>query len=373
MVQSTFKTNERQQMTRYLMIWMGITLGTMGVALAQEAAPEADTEPEEEGEGEGEEEENTESPEQDPSTESDSLPVDDQEEAQEMPDLSRAQHNWLEPSRPKLDQVPRGQTDYTAYTLEWGETKIGLASITIGALPRTQIGTVPLLDALGVMNGHIKVNLLRTGPLDVGIGSNYYRLQVGEFVGSHMGGSLVASVQLLEPWSLHLGANYAALQSSGVPDTTRLPAVLSAGTDPDTFQASQDGNETAWNFHGQNMRLNMATDYRFNRRDSIVFQAGAIFWSNIDTGFDAPPILGLDDAFTRAEENTTPIAESLVTSLAWQWTWRKVDLRVGLGWSSVPGAWLLQSTDLSYRFGGKTRSSERRMNRTWKRNKNDTK
>jgi len=351
-------------MKRYLMIWMGLTLGTMGTALGQESAPEGEVESEPDGES---------SEEEDTSTEEGALPVDDQQEAQTMPDLSRAQHRWLEPSRTKLDPVPRGQTDYTAYTLEWGETKIGLASITIGALPRTQIGTVPMLDALGVMNGHIKVNILRAGPVDLGVGSNLYRLQVGDFVGSHTGGSLISSVQLLEPWSFHLGAHYAALQSSGVPDTTRLPSVLTAGTDPDTFQASQDGNEMAWNFHGQNIRLNLATDYRFNRRDSIVFQAGAIVWSNIDKGFDAPPILGLDDAFARAEENTSPISESLVTSLAWQWTWRKIDLRVGLGWSSVPGAWLLQSTDLSYRFGGKTRSSERRMNRTWKRNKDDTK
>ncbi len=353
-------------MMQHLMLWIGLTVATMGTAAAQESAPEGS--PESEGE------EETESPEEDDSsTKTATLPVEDQEEAQEMPGLSRAQHRWLEPSRTKLEQVPRAQTDYTAYTLEWGETKVGLASITIGALPRTQIGTVPVLDALGVMNGHVKVNILRAGPFDLGIGSNYYRLQVGEFVGSHLGGSLVTSTQLMKAWSLHVGVNYASLESSGVPDTTRLPSVLTAGTDPDTFQASQDGNESAWNFHGQNLRLNMATDVRFNRRDSIVFQAGAIIWSNIDKGFDAPPILGLEDAFARAEENTNPIGESLVTSLAWQWTWRKVDLRVGLGWSSVPGAWLLQSTDLSYRFGGKTRRSERRMNRTWKRNKDDTK
>jgi hypothetical protein len=371
MVQSIFKTTETKVMTRYLMLWMGLTLGTMGTALGQDSAPEGEENSEDSEENSEDSEENSEQ--EEPTPESGTLPDGDQEEAQEMPGLSRAQHRWLEPSRTKLDQVPRGQTDYTAYTLEWGETKIGLASITIGALPRTQIGTVPMLDALGIMNGHIKVNILRVGPLDLGLGSNYYRLQVGDFVGSHTGASMVTSIQLLEPWSLHLGANYAALQSSGVPDTTRLPSVLTAGTDPDTFQASQDGNETAWNFHGQNMRINLATDYRFNRRDSLVFQAGAIVWSNIDKGFDAPPILGLEDAFARAEETTSPIAESLVTSLAWQWTWRKVDLRVGLGWSSVPGAWLLQSTDLSYRFGGKTRSSERRMNRTWKRNKDDTK
>ena len=345
-------------MTRHILFWICINLGAINTVMAQEGEPD----------GEPGNETDTESPsEETPST----LPESEQENAQQMPGLSSAQHRWLEPKRAELEQVPRGQTDFTAYTLEWGETKVGLASITIGALPRTQIGTVPLLDALGVMNGHIKVNVLRAGPMDIGLGSNLYRLQVGEFVGSHTGGSLITSFQVTKPWSVHLGANYASLNSSGVPDTTRLPSALTAGTDPETFQASQDGNEDAWNFHGQNLRFNFATDVRFNRRDSIVFQAGAILWSNIQKGFDAPPILGLEDAFARAEENTNPVGESLVTSLAWQWTWRKVDLRVGVGWSSVPGAWILQSTDLSYRFGGKTRSTERRMNRTWKRNKSD--
>lgn len=345
-------------MTRHILFWICINIGASTTVLAQDQAPD----------GESEDETEQESPsEENPST----LPESEQENAQQMPELSSAQHRWLEPKRTELESVPRGQTDFTAYTLEWGETKVGLASITIGALPRTQIGTVPFLDALGVINGHVKVNALRIGIMDLGLGGNLYRLQVGEFVGSHAGGSLVTSFQVTQPWSVHLGANYASLNSSGVPDTSRLPSVLTAGTDPDTFQASQDGNEEAWDFHGQNLRLNFATDVRFNRRDSIVFQAGAIFWSNIQKGFDAPPILGLEDAFARAEENASPISESLVTSLAWQWTWRKVDLRVGLGWSSVPGAWILQSTDLSYRFGGKTRSTERRMNRTWRRNKSD--
>ena len=46
---------------------------------------------------------------------------------------------------------------------------------------------------------------------------------------------------------------------------------------------------------------------------------------------------------------------------------------MGAGVSNVPGAWLLQSTDLSYRFGGKTRRTESRMAKTWKKNKADTK
>ena len=73
-----------------------------------------------------------------------------------------------------------------------------------------------------------------------------------------------------------------------------------------------------------------------------------------------------------ADSGSSPVTKTYVTSAAWQFSWKKVDLRAGLGFSNVPGAWLIQSTDLSYRFGGKTRRGERKMRRTWKRNKADT-
>ena len=118
----------------------------------------------------------------------------------------------------------------------------------------------------------------------------------------------------------------------------------------------------------------MATDYRFNRRDSLILQASAVFWSKVsEVGYDVPPILGLDEVFNKDIGVSSPVAETYVASLAWQWSWRRTDLRVGVGASNVPGAWLLQTFDLSYRFGGKTRSTERRMNKTWRRNKSDTK
>ena len=119
--------------------------------------------------------------------------------------------------------------------------------------------------------------------------------------------------------------------------------------------------------------MNVATDVRFNRRDSLLLQASATVWARVvERGFEAPPILGLDEAFNLNSGTTSPIAETYTASASWQFSWRRVDLRVGAGISNVPGAWLLQSTDLSYRFGGKTRTTERRMKRTWKRNKSDT-
>ena len=292
---------------------------------------------------------------------------------EQLPTLSRAQHRWLEPKRSRLPSVAHGQTDFSAYTLEWGETKIGVASVTLGALPRTQIGTVPVLNFMGVYNGHLKVNALRLGPYALGVGTRMYRLHSGDFVGAHTGASVIQSVQVLKPWGIHFGVRFADLQSSGVPDLSSLPSLLTGNTDTAQLQASLEGTDDSWRFHGQTVAMNVATDVRFNRRDSLLLQASATVWARVvERGFEAPPILGLDEAFNLNSGTTSPIAETYTASASWQFSWRRVDLRVGAGVSNVPGAWLLQSTDLSYRFGGKTRTTERRMKRTWKRNKSDT-
>ena len=71
------------------------------------------------------------------------------------------------PTRSTLAQDPYGQVDFTAYTLQWGEARIGLASSGLGVLPRVQLSTVPLLTAVKVYNGAAKWDVVRAGPLDV--------------------------------------------------------------------------------------------------------------------------------------------------------------------------------------------------------------
>ena len=58
-------------------------------------------------------------------------------------------------------------------------------------------------------------------------------------------------------------------------------------------------------------------------------------------------------------QGSVPLGYDAMVSASWELSiGKRVDLRAGLGWSSLPGAWLLQSTDLSVRLGGvKTRGS----------------
>jgi len=57
--------------------------------------------------------------------------------------------------------------------------------------------------------------------------------------------------------------------------------------------------------------------------------------------------------------------------MAYQASYKNATLRVGFGLSAIPYAWLMQSTELAFHFGGKTRSGERRMRRGWRQNRRD--
>jgi hypothetical protein len=295
--------------------------------------------------------------------------------AEQAPELTRSQHAWLAPQRNRLPSNPRGQTDFTAYTLEWGETKLGLATITVGLLPRTHVGTVPALDVLGVPNAHVKVNPIRIGGYDLAVNGNHYQLNRGDFSAYQTGVGVTQSLKIAQPLSLHVGAHYAVLGSDGIPVPSELPTPIQSDDISDTDLAAAQAalGMDDLSFRAEAVSVHVATDIRFNRRDSLILQGRAMTWANIETGFTPPPVLGIDKAMEIADSGKAPIAETYVASAAWQFSWKQVDLRIGAGVSNVPGAWLLQSTDLSYRFGGKTRREETRMNRTWRKNKADTK
>lgn len=302
----------------------------------------------------------------------------DPSEAQGLDEPDKKLWRFMKPKRARLPQNPYASTDFTAYTLELGETKLGLAAITVGVLPRVQIGTVPTLDVLGVYNAQAKFNLLRAGPVDLAVGGSHYQLPVGDFTGHQSNVSSTLSVQITKPWSLHIGGSYATLGAQGTPDLGEVsPLILTAAGNPDLSTAQgyvdQATNHTPVDAKARTASVRVATDVRLNRRDSIVLQGSAMVWGDVDTGVDPadlPPILGLDAALAATQvEGALPISQTYVASAAWQFQWKRAELRVGAGVSSVPGAWLMQSTEFAWRFGGETKRTERKMRQAWRNDK----
>jgi hypothetical protein len=334
---------------------------------AEPGAPEGDEDPgEPEGEPDDGDEEEPEEEGSAPTAGEDGVPLlIDTSEAQELSDLTPEQADWLKPKLSLLPPNTKAQTDFTAYVLEWGEVKIGLNTIQLGLLPGLQAGTsVPLL-ALRVANANLKLDFLRLGPLDVAATGAWYSIPREGFEGRYVSAGGMVSLQILEAWSIHGGASYGWIDTVGFPDLTQVSTLITGNTEGiDIPEDLADATLAA-----RLLSVRAATDIRFNRRDSIVLQFGTTPQATVTTDpvpEDIPPIFGIDELL--ALDGSIPVSQSYTASLAWQIQWKHAQLRLGVGLSSTPLAWLTQCLDFSYRFGGATRIREYRQRRTWRDN-----
>ena len=298
----------------------------------------------------------------------------DTREAQALEDLDKRGIKRFAPKHWKLPQNPRGQTDYTAYSLEWGEVQLGVTDITVGVLPGVQLGTAPLLDAVGVWNAQGKVNALRLGPWDLAGNVNWYMASGGYFQDqiqlSAMFLSYGASTSLIlvGPWSIHAGGWYSTFDGSGDASLGFLGGLIGGipGTPIDEQTLTAAGNEVSLgsSLHAQTITARLATDVRLNRRDSIIIQAQSLLWAKADSqvtvgGNEA-------DLFPATDTGWLDPATSSIVTASWQLAWKHLELRLGAGVPITNFAWIVQATELSYRFGGKTRRAERKLNDAYK-------
>lgn len=253
-----------------------------------------------------------------------------------------------------LDPRVHPQVDYTAYTLDTGEVRLGLASLGFGFMPRVHVSTVPVADAFGLYNGAIKWNAVRAGPLDVAAVAGHWFLPARAFRGSltHVSGQ--TSLMLSDRVALHGAATFTHAAARGSSDFVSFAPLL--------FDVEQEELE-AWAEQGGAPRasaelvtVRVAADWWFAREHAIVLQAQAtpVAIARLDlSGGEAPPILGLDGALEAGGEQ--PIAATYAITASWQMSLPHFDLRLGGGASAIPLAWVLPATDVAFRFGGRSR------------------
>lgn len=260
----------------------------------------------------------------------------------------------------------RGQTDFTAYTLEWGEVRLGLKNSGIGVLPRTQLTTQPVLDVLGAPNASVKVNAIRLGALDISATGDWGMSRDEELSASFVGAGATLSLQIAKPWSIHGGASWVEAKVEGTPELDTLALIIGqvSGSQLSADTVEQAESILVLDGHLRALTAHAATDIRLNRRDSIVLQGRAVLYEDVD-------VPHFFERLAPDHSGWLPLTSAYSVSLAWQLSWRNVDLRVGGGLSSVPGAWLLNTVDLAWRFGGPTRTDERREVMAWRKGKRE--
>lgn len=306
----------------------------------------------------------------------------DTREAARLGTISQEQYKELAPKRHLQPQDPYNHVDFTAYSLDWGEVRVGAASITVGVLPRTQFGTVPALDALGVPNGSLKVDAIQAGPVHIAGTGAYYRTQLGEFVAQYTQGGVLASVEVLPPWSVHISGTTNWVAGDGFPDLTELSPVLSqySRAQLDDWTTAAQARNVDLELRAMAVTAKLATDVRLNRRDSLIFQVQSALSSRVSGGVgateDVPPIAGMDQMIkagvqvTAEEGGRLPLGSNYLTTLSYQASFKNWEFRAGGGWSyPIPYTWVLQAIDVGYRFGGSERERDTRVRKGYRRNK----
>lgn len=287
-----------------------------------------------------------------------------------VPELADAAPELVERGpRPRwidLPPDPRAQTDFTAYTLEPGEVRVGLRSAGFGILPGIQLSTQPIFDILGMPNLCLKVDPLQLGPskngivtFDLGGNASLGHIDAGPlFRALYVTAGGNASLLIAPQWSVHAGGQWMYVAAVGNPEIEELGANVKMleGLDPAALQMLQE--RLAYEVRVETVFVSAATDVRLNRRDSLILQGRMAVWSWTEVPDIALP-------FGTEDRGFLPLGEAWSASIAWQFHWRNVDLRVGIGTSSVPGAWAFESFDLAWRFGGRGRGDHRRRTRSW--------
>ena len=233
-------------------------------------------------------------------------------------------------------------------------------------------------------NVDAKVNLFRLGAFDLALDANWLSLPTEEFRMSFLGGGLNTSIRIMEPWTLHLGSQYMSFGAQGLPDLDSInPLILQmSGVDADSYRDELAADDVGFDIQTSLVTLKLATDIRFNRRDSLIVQAQGIIWHRIDSSSNlndsdqVPKFLNADQIFALESEGISDISKSYVVSVAHQWSWNHSYLRLGVGWSSmneyafVPA--VIQSIDYAWRFGGKSKNREGRIRKGWSENRKNS-
>ena len=237
---------------------------------------------------------------------------------------------------------PKVRPNHTAYTVGKNHWQIGLVRQNYGILDNAQIGTQAPLWALGVVNGNAKVTAIQTPRLDVSIDGGAYWSSLapfgvdGDILATPVGWT--ASWAISDRFSLHGGTAWTLASANGRMGAPEIAQGIEAVTGADiTAELTEVLGDQTGLYAGANLTLyqtRLSADVRFSRRDSLILTSNTyVFVSGlVAAGVAVDDIEGVDVEAGASARVRVPLTESIpsLTTLSWQFDWRRVNLRVGV-------------------------------------------
>lgn len=239
---------------------------------------------------------------------------------------------------------PKSKTDFTAYTLGHHQWRAGFLNLDYGLLPNASIGTNPLANIFAV-NGRIKATAISWGRFDFSGQAGIAKLNTRLLGAENIEANLVplkgtASWAFGPRLGMHLGGTWMIARLTGDLTGDQLQSVLggltNSGSDDDGLASAIGGSTYAGAVANINIaQQNFAMEWRLNRRDSLILQsnntlyvngvvAGTAGVSDEASGVEAGAGIGVTFDLDPSQ------AFGSATSLAWQWSWKRANLRVGV-------------------------------------------
>ena len=257
---------------------------------------------------------------------------------------------------PRKEQAPDPyhQQDFTAYTVEKGQWRLGLGPIDYGLLDNVSVGTTSYLWIVGP-NARAKITAIHTERVDVAVQGSVVKVsQIWTEALTNRGDILLrvtpigwrGSAILSPTWSLHLGNTWTLGRLEGTvsgQDIVDLVGLVAGGNIQSSIGKAV-GNDVyagAWSNFAL-AQSSFAVDWRRNRRDSWILESNSTLWASglvvgevgsgsTDVNGQETEVAGGAAARFRAPLKTVPSA----VSISRQWSFEKLNLRVGI--PLVPG------------------------------------
>jgi hypothetical protein len=253
---------------------------------------------------------------------------------------------------PLKDQPPdpRGKQDFTAYTVREGQWRVGFNGVDYGLSDTTSVGTSAFYWVVGPsVRG--KVTAIDRQRLAFAVEAGYYGVYsawIEALVTSSSDVDFTATLGVVplswtgtwnisDRWSVHLGNSWKISTLEGELTGLQISEIMAtvAGDDLDDAVLGELGSATVYaNAMGRFTLASgqLAAEWRRNARGSLILVSDRTLWlsglvagTTGASGEQGETGVGVAATFEFLLENA-PNA----TSLSWQWSWDRLNLRVGL-------------------------------------------